>query len=87
MNVNEKIEKLIIYYQAEADRLKEAVDAANERDSVVSTYKWMNSLWRTVCSFIENLDTLGESCDIEEVIENCDDCGFCQRKEKTNGDY
>ena len=81
VDVNLKVERLIAHYQEKADELKEAVDAASETDSTVSTYKWMHSLWRTVCSFVEDLDELAADCDIRKLVESCEDCGFCERKE------
>lgn len=81
MDVNLKVERLIAHYQEQADELKKSVDDASETDSTVSTYKWMHSLWRTVCSFVEDLDELAADCDIRKLVESCEDCGFCERKE------
>lgn len=86
MDVNLKIERLVAHYQEQADELKKSVDAASETDSTVSIYKWMHSLWRMVCSFIEDLESISTDCEIKEVIESCEECGFCERKENQNVD-
>ena len=73
----ERIEQMIQYYQKEADELKLAVEDAIDSDETVSTYKWMHSLWRTCCNFVADLDELATHCEIEEFVESCEECGFC----------
>lgn len=80
----EKIDKLIEHYQAEADKLKKAVQDTSDSDETISVNKAMYSLWRTCCNFIADLDELAVHCEIAEVVEDCDECGFC--KHSPNGD-
>ena len=79
-SLDERIDELIQHYQKEADELKLAVERACGSDAAVSVYKAMHSLWRTCCNFIADLDELATNCDIAEVIESCDECGFCNKK-------
>ena len=79
-----KIDKLIEHYQAEADELKKAVERTSESDATISVNKAMYSLWRTCCNFIADLDELATNCEIEEFVEDCNECGFC--KHSPNGD-
>lgn len=78
--LNEKIEELIQHYQNEADELKLAVARAIDSDVTVSVYKAMHSLWRTCCNFVADLDELATHCEIEEFVESCEECGFCNNK-------
>ena len=76
----EKIDRLIQHYQAEADELKKAVERSSDSDATISVNKAMYSLWRTCCNFIADLDELATHCECEiaEVVEGCDECGFCR---------
>ena len=74
----EKIDRLIQHYQAEADELKKAVDRTSGSDATISVNKAMYSLWRTCCNFIADLDELATNCEIAELVEGCDECGFCR---------
>ena len=74
----EKIDRLIEHYQAEADELRKAVDRTSGSDATISVNKAMYSLWRTCCNFIADLDELATHCEIAELVEDCDKCGFCR---------
>lgn len=80
MACKEKIEELIKHYQGKADELKIAAEGAIDSDSTITVYKWMHSLWRTCCSFVEDLDELSTHCEISEFVESCEECGFCNNK-------
>lgn len=75
------VERLIAHWQSKADELKKSVEDACGEASTVSTYKWMHSLWRTVCEFVADLDDLATHCEINNYVENCEECGFCKKEE------
>lgn len=75
------VERLIAHWQSKADELKKSVEDACGEASTVSTYKWMHSLWRTVCEFVADLDDLATHCEINNYVENCKECGFCKKGE------
>ena len=73
-----KLDRLIQHYQAEADELKQAVERTSGSDATISVNMAMYSLWRTYCNFIADLDELATHCEIAELVEDCDECGFCR---------
>lgn len=75
------VERLIAHWQSKADELKKSVEDTCGEASTVSTYKWMHSLWRTVCEFVADLDDLATHCEINNYVENCEECGFCKKGE------
>ena len=77
--LEKRIEELIQHYQKEADELKNAKERALDSDATISVYKAMNSLWRTCCNFVADLDELAANCEIAQVIESCNECGFCNK--------
>lgn len=79
--LEERIEQLIQHYQKEADELRQAAERAIGSDATVSVYKAMHSLWRTCCNFVADLDELATHCEIAEVVESCEECGFCNNKD------
>lgn len=80
----ERVEGMIRHYQSKADELKLAVDEAIDSDQTINVYKWMHSLWRSCCNFVADLDTLAAHCEVAEFVENCEDCGFCDKHKKGN---
>lgn len=78
--LSESVEELIQHYQSKADKLKTAMEDAIDSDATITVYKWMHSLWSTCCSFVADLDELATHCEVAEFIENCQDCGFCNKQ-------
>lgn len=78
-DLHKKIEMLIQHYQDKADELKKDVDNASDSDATISVRKALYSLWRTCCNFVAELDELATQCELEEYVESCDECGFCNK--------